>query len=124
MTPETEIQKKLEERDGLVSKIKKKRDKVFKIAMLLTRNRHELCKMIKKHDSLDREIFEKTKGITNVGSYKEAESKKTNAKILSDAFIDSLSDEMRTKLFNRLQNRMEMEKIRLLECSLKEGESS
>lgn len=64
--------------------------------------------MKQEYEKLDRDIFEATVGITKITSVKSGERKKTNAKILSDSFIDSLSDDTRKKLLERLQKNIEL----------------
>ena len=74
--------------------------------------------MKQEYESLDRKIFEETVGITKITSVKKGEAKKFNTKVLTDSFIDGMSDEMRDKLLKRLLNNIEIQEQKRCECSL------
>lgn len=74
--------------------------------------------MKKEYEKLDREIFEETVGITKIMSVKKGERKKADIRILSDRFIDSLSEEVQAKLLKRLMKNISQREQEACECSL------
>jgi hypothetical protein len=112
------LEEKVIKRRLLVTDIKKKKQKLLKLTAIYNRNHQEYCQMLKQHEKLDREIFMETKGVTKIERCRSGQQMQTNKQILTEAFMDSLSPNVREKLLQRLINKMEQAKINECQTSL------
>ena len=100
----------INKREKIIKMIKAKKDILNRISNIFHKHRSEFSRMLKQHDVLDREIFERTTGITKVTVERRMSVRKVN--IMADGFVDALSREQAEKLLARLQNKIEIAELK------------